>query len=149
VPLDGILSHDQVLPFHEAFTAFLAERQAEMQVHGLVVGTMFSSVGSTGILYEIALYWPDARTPYHQATLDEATLAALPTYPESTANRSYVEQFKSALIDLFGRFGAAPFQIGRAYPYLDRLDSAQAALLRAVKAQLDPRGLLNPGVLGL
>ena len=149
VPLHGILSHDQVLPFHEAFTAFLAERQAEMQVHGLVVGTMFSSVGSTGILYEIALYWPDSRTPYHQATLDEATLAALPTYPESTANRSYVEQFKSALIDLFGRFGAAHFQIGRAYPYLDRLDPAQAALLRAVKAQLDPRGLMNPGVLGL
>lgn len=149
VPLHGILSHDQALPFHEAFTAFLAERQAEMQVHGLVVGTMFSSVGSTGLLYEIALYWPDARTPYHRATLGNEMLASLPDYPESAANRAYVDQFKSALIDLFGEFGAAHFQIGRAYPYLERLDPAQAALLRAVKAVVDPRGLMNPGVLGL
>jgi D-lactate dehydrogenase (cytochrome) len=149
VPLHGILAHSDVIPFHDAFTRFLSDRQEEMAAHGLLVGTMFSSVGSTAILYEIALYWPDAQTPYHAATLDAATRAALPTYPESTANRAYVEAFKSALIDLFGEFGAAHFQIGRAYPYIARLDPAQAALLRAIKTQLDPRGLMNPGVLGL
>jgi D-lactate dehydrogenase (cytochrome) len=149
VPLHGILAHTDVVPFHDAFTRFLADRQEEMAAHGLLVGTMFSSVGSTGILYEIALYWPDAQTPYHAATLDADTRAALPTYPESPANRTYVDAFKSALIDLYGEFGAAHFQIGRAYPYAQRLDPAQLTLLRAIKAQLDPRGLMNPGVLGL
>ncbi len=149
VPLHGILAHADVVRFHDAFTRFLADRQAEMVAHGLLVGTMFSSVGSTGILYEIALYWPDAQTPYHRATLDADTRAALPNYPESPANRAYVEAFKSSLIGLYGEFGAAHFQIGRAYPYAERLDPAQLSLLRAIKAQLDPRGLMNPGVLGL
>jgi D-lactate dehydrogenase (cytochrome) len=149
VPLHGILSHDQVVPFHDAFTHFLADQQEQMTAHGLIVGTMFSSVGSTGFLYEIAIYWPDAQTRYHAATLDAETRAVLPTYPESAANRAYVDAFKSALIELFAEFGAAHFQIGRAYPYLNRLDPAQAALLRAIKTQLDPRGLMNPGVLGL
>ncbi len=149
VPLHGILSHSDVVPFHEAFTRFLGERRAEMEAHGLLVGTMFSSVGSTGFLYEIALYWPDARTPYHRSVLGEEILANLPEYPASDANRAYVERFKAALIELFGEYGVGHFQIGRVYPYADRLDRAQAALLRSIKSTLDPRGLMNPGVLGL
>ena len=46
-------------------------------------------------------------------------------------------------------FGAVHFQIGRAYNYLPRLAPPTRALVQALKAQLDPRGLMNPGCLGL
>ena len=59
------------------------------------------------------------------------------------------DQLKREMIALYAVHEAAHFQIGRAYPYLDRLGPAAAALLRTVKAQLDPQGLMNPGVLGL
>lgn len=149
VPLHGILAHDNVVPFHNAFTRFLADSHAEMAAHGLSVGTMFSSVGSTAFLYEIALYWPDARTPYHQRVLGDEMLATFPDYPASEAGRAYVEQVKSSLIELFSEFGAGHFQIGRAYPYVQRLSSESSSLLRAIKTELDPRNLMNPGVLGL
>jgi D-lactate dehydrogenase (cytochrome) len=41
------------------------------------------------------------------------------------------------------------FQIGRAYPYLQRLQPATRSLLEALKQHLDPDGRMNPGSLGL
>ena len=50
---------------------------------------------------------------------------------------------------LFSELGAASNQIGRSYPYFERLEPATADLLLDLKTRLDPRGLMNPGVLGL
>jgi D-lactate dehydrogenase (cytochrome) len=44
--------------------------------------------------------------------------------------------------------GAGHFQLGRAYPYRQRLSPQAISLLGAVKAELDPQGLMNPGALG-
>jgi FAD/FMN-containing dehydrogenase len=52
------------------------------------------------------------------------------------------------LADLFAASGAASFQIGKLYRYRASLDAATLASLDALKRQLDPRGLMNPGVLG-
>ena len=53
------------------------------------------------------------------------------------------------MIDVFARHGCGFFQIGRTYPYLASRDPASIALLKAIKAQLDPAFMLNPGALGL
>lgn len=149
VPLHGIFTHSAADAFHADYEAFLEERKAGMEAHGLWTGSMFSSIGGHGLLYEIALYWPDAVTPYHRQVLGEEYLATIPSYPPSRENRAFADRFKADLIALMGRHGAAHFQIGRAYPYLDRIDPAARALLTATKSALDPRNLINPGVLGL
>ncbi|NIJ08557.1 D-lactate dehydrogenase (cytochrome) [Sphingomonas vulcanisoli] len=149
VPIHGVLPQTQVLPFHAALTKLFAERKAEMNRLGVWVGTMFSPVGSTGFLYELAFYWPDARTTFHDTILDPAHLAKIPAYPAAPEAAAFTDQLKRDAIALYAAHDAAHFQIGRAYPYRDRLNPAALALLRAVKAQLDPQGLMNPGVLGL
>ena len=110
---------------------------------------MFSPVGSTDFLYEIALYWPDDRTAYHRMVLGEDYLAQLPQFENNPAASDYAEELKQAIIDLFQKYGAAHFQIGRVYPYQQRIDAGSNALLKAIKSQLDPQGLMNPGALGL
>lgn len=149
VPLHGIFTHSDADAFHAAFTAFLVEQKAEMDHHGLWTGTMFSSIGGHGLLYEIAIYWPDAITPYHREVLGAEYLATIPSYGDNPEARAYAHRFKADLVDLMQAHGAAHFQIGRAYPYLERLDPAARALLQATKAALDPHHLMNPGVLGL
>ena len=149
VPVHGVLAQNEVAAFHTALTALVARHQAEMDRLGVWLGTMFSPVGSTGFLYEIALYWPDARTPFHNTVLDQAHLGSIPAYPPSPEAAALADQLKRDMIALYAEHGAAHFQIGRAYPYRERLDPAALALLRAVKAALDPHGLMNPGVLGL
>lgn len=149
VPLHGIFTHKAANAFHADFIALLETRRAEMERLGVWTGTMFSSIGGHGLLYEIAIYWPDTLTPYHREILGADYLAGLPAYPESPEARAAAHQLKADLVDLMQRHGSAHFQIGRAYPYLARLDPAARALVRATKAALDPQNLMNPGVLGL
>lgn len=149
VPVHGILPHERVSAFHADFESFLTNRKSEMEANGLWVGTMFSSVGATGFLYEVAIYWPDARTVFHETALDAEYLSGVTAYPPSEEKRSFAHRFKQDLVDLFAEHDAAHFQIGRAYPYFDRLDPSARAFLLAMKAALDPGNLMNPGALGL
>jgi FAD/FMN-containing dehydrogenase len=43
--------------------------------------------------------------------------------------------------------GAAHFQLGKFYRYRQGRDPAALALFDAIKAHLDPEGLMNPGAL--
>jgi D-lactate dehydrogenase (cytochrome) len=41
------------------------------------------------------------------------------------------------------------FQIGRTYPLASRIDPLAWRIMEAVKAEVDPKDLMNPGALGL
>jgi glycolate oxidase len=149
VPLHGVLPHAAATKFHEALTEFYAARADQMEELGIWTGGMFATVGSSGFLYEIAIYWPDAYSAYHAAVIPADYLAALPRHPDNMAARDYVHQFKTDLIQLFVAHGAINFQIGKAYPYDSRLDPTPRALLQAIKNEVDPSGRLSPGNLAL
>lgn len=149
VPLHGNLPHSEVPVFHQAYTRLLESRAEEMKAHGVWCGGMYGAIGSGGFLYEIAIYWPDEITAYHEATVPADYLAGLPRYPANPEARDCATQLKSDMTDLLISHGAVNFQIGRAYPYASRLNEEPLALVKAVKAQLDPKGLLAPGNLGL
>lgn len=149
VPLHGVLPHAAAAVFHDALTAFYSVRADRMRELGVWTGGMFATMGSSGFLYEIALYWPDAYTAYHETVIPADYLAGLPRYPANPEARAYVQQLKTDLIQMLIFHGAINFQLGKAYPYAERLEAAPLALLRAIKAQVDPDGRLSPGNLGL
>lgn len=149
VPLHGVLPHGAVAGYHAALAAFWARRRADMQRLGVSSGAMFCGVGSGALLYELAIYWRDARTAFHHAVVPAEALGALPEYPAHAEAAAYVDRLKQDLIALYAEHGAAHFQIGRAYPYLPRLGAPARALVQALKTALDPQGLMNPGALGL
>lgn len=148
VPIHGVLRQTDVIAFHDALQALYAARAAEMKRLGIWSGTMFSPAGSAGFLYEVALYWPDDRTAYHVDTLDADHLAGLKAYAPNAETRAYVDQLKRDIIALYQEYGAAHFQLGRAYPYQPRLSAQASALIGGIKAMLDPQGIMNPGALG-
>ena len=120
-----------------------------MARHGIVIGGMFMAVGSTTFVYEPAFYWPDAQNAYHQRIVDPDYLAGLPTYPRSAENEAEALRIKGRIVDLMHQFGGIHFQIGKVYPYDQDHNPPHWAALKALKAQLDPKGILNPGNLGL
>ena len=148
VPIHGIIRHSEAVAFHTAFVALMAERKAKMDRLGVWYGSMFSGIGSTGLLYEIALYWPGKPTPYHVDVLGAEYLAAQPQFADSPEASAFVEVLKADLVTLYQQFGAGHFQLGRTYPYQARLDPQAKGLMAAIKRELDPQGLMNPGVLG-
>ncbi|MDT7836939.1 FAD-binding oxidoreductase [Aquabacterium sp. OR-4] len=149
VPLHGIVPHAAVAACHAELQALWDAHRDEMQHLGVWHGTMFCTVGSSGLLYEIALYWPDICTPYHEATLPPEHWQQIRRYPADPQAAALVARLKHELIALFARHEAAHFQIGRAYPYATRLSAPALNLLEALKQALDPHHLMNPGALGL
>jgi D-lactate dehydrogenase (cytochrome) len=149
VPVHGILPHSRVAAFHTALKTLYAAHEAEMRRLGVWAGGMFTTVGSTGFLYEVALYWPGEHTAYHTSVLPAAHLAALPHYAHDENAALLAEQLKQQTIELFAGHGAGHFQIGKVYPYAGALQASALELLRSAKRSLDPGNLMNPGALGL
>jgi FAD/FMN-containing dehydrogenase len=149
VPLHGYLPHSQVAEFHRAVRAILDARQADMQRLGVWCGGMFMTLGSSALLYELALYWPGAPSAYHRLTLPEGYLAALPPGADHRETAEFVDRLKLELVGLYTRQQAVHFQLGKTYPYASVLSPEALALVRAIKRALDPAQLLNPGALEL
>ncbi|WP_317928566.1 FAD-binding oxidoreductase [Halioxenophilus sp. WMMB6] len=149
VPLHGILPHSKVNAFHDALTEFYKVRASDMERLGVWQGGMFGAVGSSGFLYEIALYWPDEITVYHQQVIPKDYLDKLPKYEANEEARNYVEQLKKDLIALFVEHGAINFQLGRAYPYGSRISPEALKLITSIKNSVDPTGRIAPGALEL
>ena len=149
VPVHTQLPHDRVVAFHTALMDLWGRERASLDAHGIITGGMFMAVGSTAFVYEPAFYWPDAQTVYHKRMVDPDYRAGLPTYPRSEAAEAEVVRIKALVVDLMHDHGGTHFQIGRTYPYARDHDPLHWALLKTLKTQLDPKGILNPGVLGL
>jgi glycolate oxidase len=149
VPLHGVMPHSSVKAFHSELEVLFAERKAEMDALGVWYGGMFATVGSSGFLYELALYWPDEISEYHRAVVPADYLAQLPVYPANQNARDYVHELKETLIQLYVKHGAINFQLGKAYPYRERLQEANAGLLATIKKHVDPDQRLSRGNLGL
>ncbi|MFK8015441.1 MAG: FAD-binding oxidoreductase [Gammaproteobacteria bacterium] len=149
VPLHGILPHSAVNAFHQELNNYYGKHEAELKQLGIWHGKMFSAIGSSAFLYEIALYWPDEITSYHREVIPGDYLEQLPTYNANPDARERVERIKGDIIELLCQHGATNFQLGKAYPYLGRLSPEMQNLVRSLKQHLDPRGIASPGNLGL
>lgn len=148
-PIHGLLSHARAKDCFEAFADLFERNSDAMRDLGVHYGTLLASVGRAGTLIEPCLYWPDARNPLIEDTVEKPHLDRLPVLDENPEARALAHQLKRDIVDIFFAHDAVHFQIGRTYRYRDSLDPGADALLQAIKNQVDPHGLMNPGSLGL
>jgi len=149
VPVHGIVRPSQASPALEAIAALHARHAEAMARLEVTTGTLFLALGPAAILIEPVYYWPDSWGAIHRRSVEPGHLARLREAPANPDARALVETLRAELIDLFGRFEAGHFQLGRAYPLDGRLDPTAFDLLRTLKRTLDPDRRMNPGVLGL
>ncbi|MGI9362178.1 MAG: FAD-binding oxidoreductase [Parasphingorhabdus sp.] len=148
-PIHGMLPHSKAVACYEAIEALFDKHRAEMDEVEMFTGTLVSSVGGSGVIIEPCLYWPDASNPVHKDSMEDAHFAKLPKLDANPAAWAMAQKMKKALVDLFYEQGAAHLQIGRTYRYRDSLSPAADTLLQDLKKSVDPKGLMNPGSLGL
>jgi len=149
VPLHGILPRSSVLSFHRELQSYLESQRGNMERLGVRVGLIFGALGTGSFLYEPAFYWKDAQTVYHRTVLDQDYRASIPSYPSNPEGAMLVQAMREAVIDQYHRYSAGHLQVGKQYPLLRDRDPAVVSLLRALKVAVDPKGLFNPGALGL
>jgi FAD/FMN-containing dehydrogenase len=148
-PVHGVVKHSKALETIDAFSALFEAHGSEMDRLGVGAGYMFLLAGSTGFLIEPCFYWPDEQWDIHRHFIEDAHFAKLPVHPRNDEARALVEKLRQEAIAIFGQMGGIHFQIGRTYPLKERSDPRAWKIIEAVKAELDPHGLMNPGALGL
>lgn len=147
--LNAKVAHSEAPALMQGFAELLARHQTALAVHGVTSTRLCSALGTLAFSFETVFHWRDAWLPLHRAALSAQRRAALTEPPDNPAARALVAQLREETMALFAAHGAVSNQLGRSYPFLGLLEPATAALLRDLKARLDPEGRMNPGVLGL
>jgi D-lactate dehydrogenase (cytochrome) len=149
LPVHGVVPLSDAAAAWTAVRALVAERCEPFARHGIVVGVLTALAGAGAFVLEPVIYWPGPRTLYYRRVLDADTLARFEDFPDDPEANRLVAELRSELTRLFLARGAAHFQIGRTYRYREGRQPEAWQLLEAVKQELDPRRLVNPGALGL
>jgi FAD/FMN-containing dehydrogenase len=143
------VAHSRAVALIQAYQAMLQPYQKAMEEAGVKATYLCSALCNFSFSFEVVFHWHDSWHPLHEAKVDPAVLADLPRPQMHLAARELVAKLREETCELFAKQGGASNQIGRTYPFMRVLDTAPAALLRGLKAQLDPQGKMNPGVLEL
>ena len=142
VPVHGVLPLSSAVACVRALDSALAERADAFAAAGIRVNWIMSAAGPQ-VTIEPMFYWPDTLDPLHLSVLSDRNRDRFGGRPRNDAARPAVEEARAALARVFAGHGAVHAQLGRFY------EAPPAVLLARVKAALDPRGGMNPGVLGL
>ncbi|KRG63555.1 hypothetical protein ABB26_11585 [Stenotrophomonas humi] len=146
-PVHAIVPHSKSVAVFNALQALFAREQETMDRHGIFIGTLMSSVGAQTTLIEPCIYWPDSHNAFHVRTVDVDHRERIGCPGEHLDARAAADKLKRQIAHVMRSHGAANLQLGKFYDYRAGRDPAALALLDAIKAQLDPKGLMNPGVL--
>jgi len=149
LPIHTVLPFSKVLGFHNALNGYLKKNDQDMNAHGVNVQSMFTTLGTTGFLYEPVFYWCDEPQEFHKRHTCSEIIEKAVTNQNSAQASELVEKMRVEIVDLMHRHGGIHMQIGKAYPFMKERSPESKALITAIKKQLDPQVLMNPGALGL
>ncbi|MCR9129708.1 MAG: FAD-binding oxidoreductase [Alphaproteobacteria bacterium] len=149
VPVHGIVAMSDGPACWAGIEALLETYADRFKAHDVTTGTLITTLGTTGYLIEPVFLWPDELFALHEESVERGYLKGLKPKPADPAATQLVAEARKAVVDVFTRYGAAHFQVGRTYPLSETRSAPALALLRSVKAALDPHGVINPGALGL
>lgn len=147
--LNAKVAHSESLALIEAHRRLIAEYEAAMTALGVRVTYLCSALGTHCFSFEAVFHWKDRWLPLHRQMVNAKILARRSEPLPNADAHALVDELREKTVGLFRKFGAASNQIGRTYPYMEILTPAAARLLGSLKAKLDPKSLMNPGVLGL
>jgi D-lactate dehydrogenase (cytochrome) len=149
VPIHGIVPLSKGEACWAAIEALFQQHSGDLTALKVTTGYLVTTVGTTGFLIEPVFFWPGARFALHESTVEPHYLKKLPKLAHDEAAAALVATLREGILDIFEAHGATHFQIGRTYRYAQTREPMTLALLKAIKAHVDPKGLMNPGALGL
>jgi len=149
VPMHGVMPFSALNEFHGRIRRLFDANAERMKRDRVIEGAMFSTISTHAFLHEPVFYWEDELTDFHMRYLPADFVKGLPRYPANPPGRALVEELREEIQKIFTACGAVHFQVGKCYPYMEGRQEQAAQLLRELKRQLDPAGLMNPGALQL
>ena len=144
--LHGVLRLSEACAAWRKVRAILDAERVRRAEHELTVSLLTVTSGNA-IVVEPHLFWPDSLGRFHRRHVTGEQLRRYAARPARMEARTFAHELRAALGDALRAAGAEHLQIGRYYPYAERLDPTRRRLLQTLKTAFDPDGLMNPGVL--
>lgn len=148
VPIHAVFPLGDAQRVLDANEAFFASQRPMLQQQGILYSVMTMTTGHEFFL-EPAFYWMDEITPLHAASVGDDVVKPWRDRPANPTAREAVIKLRRATQELYASLGGVSWQVARDYPFIELLKPETRALLAALKHAVDPRGLMNPGSLGL
>jgi len=149
VPVHGFLPHSKLIEAWDRLQQLWSDNAAAMERLGVETGALLAATGRSSCLIEPVFFWPGEHNPLHHDAIEPDHMAKLTAQPDNPEANALVMELRQQVIALFHEMGAIHLQIARSYPLRESHDRAGWDILMALKAKLDPDGLMNPGSLGL
>ncbi|MBI5444936.1 MAG: FAD-binding oxidoreductase [Deltaproteobacteria bacterium] len=149
IPSHCVVPYSRAAALVSALERFFAEN-ATLMAAQRIEHTMiyFRTGGRFGV--EPILYWPDSLSSLRLSILDPERREALSQLEPNPAARQAALDLRRRLVDAFIENDGGYAQIGKYYPYRERLGEGPSwQVLEKIKAALDAGRTMNPGALGL
>ena len=146
--LNSKVPHSDAERLIAATEAAIEPYRERMAACGVTMSFLYIAIAQHIFSYEPVLRWFDEWLPVHRHVPEPDFLSGLEEPSPNHEGRALVDEVRSKIVDVFAEFGAASNQIGKTYPMLASLNPDSRSVLRALKKELDPEGLINPGALG-
>jgi FAD/FMN-containing dehydrogenase len=147
LPVHGIVPHSLATAAYLRVLDLFDRHRPEMERLGVRPGIFSIAVGAGAILIEPTCHWDAPFLETHPRLLDVSP-DDLPKPAENPDAERLAVRIRDEICDLFLEVGAGHLQIGRQYPFKRSRNAANWTLLSQIKTLVDPKGLMNPGVLG-
>ncbi len=148
LPIHAMIPFGKAVELGERYEDFLETNKAALDAHGVSL-TVLTLAGHNAFLWEPAFYWRDELGRFRLEKISPEGRERWADIEPNPEARALVLRLRRELTELVDSLGAVHFQLGRYYRFLDELDPPTRALLRAIKAHVDPDDLVNRGSLGL
>ena len=149
VPVHALLPHSKVVESVKITEAIFEKYRAMIEQHDIVTGFLFTTVSTNCFFMEPLWFWPDELNELHRQTVEKNVLARQKGFSENLQARAAVQSMREELVAAFSALGASHLQVGKEYIYSEGLKPEPFALIKAIKAVVDPQRRINPGCLGL
>ncbi len=148
VPVHALVPHSKALAAYQVTEAIFDKHRADIDRFEIGVGYLLAVVSTSVFVLEPVFFWPDEMKALHRQSVEAQHLKKLAGFPENLPARAAVTAIREELAAAYSELGASHLQLGKSYHYQQALRPESRALVAALKSTLDPRGIMNPGVLG-
>ena len=146
--LNSKVPHSDAERLIAATEAAIDPYRERMAACGVTMSFLYIAIAQHIFSYEPVLRWFDEWLPVHRHVPEPEFVSGLEEPAANLEGRALVDEIRSDIVAVFAEFGAASNQIGKTYPMLASLNPDSRDVLKALKRELDPEGLMNPGALG-
>lgn len=149
VPIHGIVPMGDGEACLKEIEVLFESMKDTLSKHEITTGYLLTTLSTNGFLVEPVFIWPEEIWALHEDTVEASVLKRIKRFEKNPSATAIVEQARQGILDIFSKYGAAHFQIGRTYPYRENREDTAWKLLDDIKSVIDPNRTINSGSLGL